>query len=35
LYTPSNLRSSLRKGVYNLIKVISSWTEHKFRSILK
>jgi hypothetical protein len=35
LYTP--LRNPLRglHGVYNLIEVISSWTEQKLRSILK
>ena len=35
MYTP--LRNSLRglHGVYNLIEVISSWTEQKLRSILK
>jgi hypothetical protein len=35
LYTP--LRNPLRglHGVYNLIDVISSWTEQKLRSILK
>ena len=34
LYTPLRNRSGLH-GMYNLIEVISSWTEQKLRSILK
>jgi len=35
LYTPLRNPLSGLHGVYNLIEVISSWTEQKLRSILK